>query len=97
MQTDTADIRNQFKSLLRMIHASGKGSHHEMQKHKVGNALEALDGKADDFDAVDSGPTRTEIIMSVDTAFHCVPLERLEKGNEGDASLCKVVEGLIDT
>jgi hypothetical protein len=68
--------RNQFKSILRMIHAFGFGSHHEVQKLEVKNAVETLNSVEDGFDSgVDM-----ESIMSVDTAFHCVPVE----GQEGE-------------
>jgi hypothetical protein len=59
--------RNQLKSLLRMIHAFGIGSHHETQKLEVKNAVEALIPPGNGADR--------ESIMSVDTAFHCVPIE----------------------
>jgi hypothetical protein len=61
-----------------MIHAFGIGSHHEMQKLEVKNALETLNSAADGFTNVDM-----ESIMSVDTAFHCVPVE----GQEGEYAL----------
>jgi len=68
--------RNQFKNLLRMIHAFGIGSHHETQKLEVENAVETINSVGDGFDInVDM-----ESIMSVDTAFHCVPVE----GQEGE-------------
>jgi hypothetical protein len=71
--------RNQFKSLLRMIHAFGFGSHHEVQKLEVKNAVDTLNSVEDGFDSgVDM-----ESIMSVDTAFHCVPVE----GQEGEYAL----------
>jgi hypothetical protein len=68
--------RNQFKSLLRMIHAFGIGSHHEIQKLEVKNALETLNSAVDGFD----NNVDMESIMGVDTAFHCVPVE----GQEGE-------------
>jgi hypothetical protein len=68
--------RNQFKSLLRMIHAFGIGSHHEMQKLEVNNALETLNSAADGTD----NNVDIESIMSVDTAFYCMPIE----GQEGE-------------
>jgi hypothetical protein len=71
--------RNQFKSLLRMIHAFGIGPHHEIQKREVKNALETLNSAADGFDNI----VDMESIMSVDTAFHCVPVE----GQEGEYAL----------
>jgi hypothetical protein len=71
--------RNQFKSLLRMIHAFGIGSHHEMQRLEVENALETINSAADGLDnGVDM-----ESIMNVDSAFHCVPVE----GQEGEYAL----------
>src|SRR4051794_11148293 len=68
--------RNQFKSLLRMIHAFGIRSHHEVQKLEVKNALETLNSAVDNNEDVEN-------IMSVDTAFHCVPVE----GQEGEYAL----------
>ena len=71
--------RNQLKSLLRTIHAFGIGPHHEMQKLEVKNALETLNSAVDGFDSnVD-----VESIMSVETAFRCVPVE----GQEGEYAL----------
>jgi hypothetical protein len=62
-----------------MIHAFGFGSHHEVQKLEVKNAVETLNSVEDGFDTgVDM-----ESIMSVDTAFHCVPVE----GQEGEYAL----------
>jgi hypothetical protein len=71
--------RNQFKSLLRTIHAFGIGSHHEMQKLEVKNALETINSKADGL-RID---VDIKSIMSVDTAFHCIPVE----GREGEYAL----------
>jgi hypothetical protein len=71
--------RNQFKSLLRMIHAFGIGSYHEMQKLEVKNALETLNSAVDGFD----NNVDMESIMSVDTAFQSVPVE----GQEGEYAL----------
>ena len=71
--------RNQFKSLLRMIHAFGIGSHHEMQKLEVKNALETLNSALDGID----NNVDVESITSVDTAFYCVPVE----GQEGEYAL----------
>src|SRR5206468_1456636 len=68
--------RNQFKSLLRMIHAFGIGSHHETQKLEVRNAVETLISAEEGF----GNNADIESIMSVDTAFHCVPVE----GQEGE-------------
>jgi len=59
-----------------MIHAFGIGSHHEMQKLEVENALETLNSAADGSD----NNVDLESIMSVDTAFHCVTIE----GQEGE-------------
>ena len=71
--------RNQFKSLLRMIHAFGIGSHHEMQKLEVQNAVETWKS------VIDGNGNNANInsIKSVDTAFHCVPIE----GQKGEYSL----------
>jgi hypothetical protein len=71
--------RNQFKSLLRMIHAFGIGSHHKMQKLEVKNALDTLNSAVDGID----NNVDMESIMGVDTAFHCVPVE----GQEGEYAL----------
>ena len=71
--------RNQFKSLLRMIHAFGIGSHHEMQKLEIRNALETLNSAEDGLD----NNVDMDSIMSVDTAFHCVPVE----GQKGEYTL----------
>jgi hypothetical protein len=71
--------RNQFKSLLRMIHTFGIGSHHEIQKLEVKNAIKALNSATYDSGA----EANMDSIMSVDTAFHCVPIE----GEEGEYAL----------